>query len=72
MPPEAALKLSYWKSHTVGWLYYEDDAQIKVAMEYHTDLEGDELLRDCKAIPRISILLIEEFPDKGKKYWEHP
>ena len=45
--------------------------QIKVSMEYHVDLEGDELLRDCKAIPRISILLIEEF-DKGKEYWRHP
>ena len=70
-PPDAAMKLSYWQSHTAGWLYYEDDVQIKVSMEYHVDLEGDELLRDCKAIPRISILLIEEF-DKGKEYWRHP
>ena len=71
VPPEAASKLSKWQAHTACWLYDEDDTQFKVAMEYHINDAGDELLRELKAIPRISVLLIEEF-DKGKEYWRHP
>ena len=70
-PPEAASKLSKWGGHTTGWLYDEDDTQFKVAMEYYINDYGDELFRELRAIPRISVLYVEEF-DKGKKYWEHP
>ena len=62
---------SYWQSHTIGWLVYEDDKQVKITMEYHLSLSGDEVLYTCKCIPKISILAIEEF-EKGKEYWKHP
>jgi len=63
--------VSKWAGHTVGWLIGEDDTQFKIAQEYFINDYGKELFYSVKAIPRISILLIEEF-DKGKEYWKHP
>ena len=58
VPLEAAEALGSWDAVTRGLLYYEDERDYKVAQESHT--RGDEiLLRELKAIPKISVVKVE-------------
>ena len=59
--------------HTVGFLYYQDDDHITLAMENRDgDFEGDESFRDYLTIPSQYIknmtILIESRSKRNKMY----
>lgn len=63
IPLVGAQNCSIYKCRTMGFIVFEDDKQINLSMEeYVPDEEdcGTTLYRHTVAIPKISILFVEE------------